>query len=381
MRPSSTLAIGTICALSLLSGGCPSSPTDGTSHESGLTTWNQTPVDVSQTPTDATPDDPNDPNDIIAAREIEPILPEAITLDVPELPEDTEVEGIKLTQAAPLEVSEGVYEHIAHTAGTVVHRFHRFADRSLALAARIYRDLDDPNQTQLTGSFHVAGETYEYKADFAAFDIDGDGADDGSGNAVDLPIAVRIWVDSGSADQRFLCALVTERPSTDHVGAGEIYVEPYLVRATQWSSLQIHVTYDRTDDAHKWNVADVAGRIHDGYALDIGQARVDVRSDPNDVVEKTVRAAFDFNRSPYSFGGFQAATHWTPGGDVFLVSAAAPKGKIDNLIDEVCVSRDDFQPTDDAACADFDTQDIELLDMPTPGAAAFPASFPQQPTF
>lgn len=317
-----------------------------------------------------------DPNATTVAGAIEQFLPTAVTLDIDELPEDPDAENGQT--GAPL---RNMYERVVRSSATIVHRFHRLADRALALGATVRDDMLDPNQTQVAGTFTVAGQQVSYKADFAAFDFDTDGTPDGSGNALDLPVALRIWADRGDGYQRFLCALITQKPATENLGSGQFYVRPIVALATAPDGVQVYVDYDRSSPAHRWNRAFVTGRIHPRYGLTIGLGRVDVRTDAGGDVEKTVRSAHEHTDNPYGFTTFQSAAHWLYGGTGLLVSATATGGETEVGFSNVCVSLTERALAAGGECDDFDTQDMELLDVPTGDETAFPTAFPEQPTF
>jgi hypothetical protein len=301
-------------------------------------------------------------------------LPTSVSLDIDELPED------EIDQTAQAFTPQNNYQRAVRSAATVVHRFQYLADRALALGATINTDLADEDQTQVSGSFTVAGPTFSYKADFAAFDIDGDGEADGSGNPVDTPIAVRMWVDRGTGYVRWLCALVDVKPSTDNFGRGELYLQPYALHNDTPSDVRIYINYDRTDETHRWNEAFVAGELHPEHRLATGTARVDVRASGSDT-EKTVRTSYDFQDNPYGFETFRSAVHYLRGGAGLLVSAVSSGGQLQIGFENICVVLADQTLAQNGECDDYDTQDMTLLDVPTGTESDLPADFPEQPTF
>lgn len=344
-----TLAVTTllICGMWLLLGGCPAGGTGATGTE-GTT-------------------DTNKPS---------AFLPSAVSLSIDELPEDADSESAESGQLV-----RNVYQRVVRSSATVIHRFYRAADRALALAAAMRDDMTSRSQTQVTGTFAVGGAAVSYKADFAAFDFDGDGTADGSGDAVNLPIALRIWTDSGSGYVRFLCALIAQKPSEDNYGTGQVCVLPSAVDPLAPAGMQVYVNYDRTDTSHGWNEAYVSGRVHPSYGLTIGRARVDVRTDTGGDVEKTVRSAYLFAENPYGFETFQSAAHWLVGGTGLLASARATGGTAQAEFTNICVDLEQQSLATGGQCDAFDTQDMTLLDVPTGSEADFPAAFPEEPTF
>ncbi len=323
-----------------------------------------------------TNDDDTAPSETV----VDPVLPSDVSLDIDELPEDSDTQTAKPMPSGQT-ATRVMYEHVVRSSATVVHRFHRLANQALALGARLHYDITEPDQTQVRGTFVAEGIEVAYKADFAAFDIDSNGVPDGSGNAVDLPIAIRIWTDMGRGYERLLCALITEKPSEVHLGAGTIHVRPDAAIASAPAGVQIRVEYDRTDPTHKWNVAYVSGRIHPRHELSIGTARVDVRSPDSATIEKTVRAAYRFAENLYGFESFRSAAHYVRGGVGLLLTAKSTGGLVQVDFDNVCTNIETQALATDGECDAFDLQDMTLLDAPTGNETDFPSDFPEEPTF
>src|SRR5439155_25373024 len=101
--------------------------------------------------------------------------------------------------------------------------------------------------------------------------------------------------------ERCLCALTPTRASADNAGAGQIYVNPAVVNPDIFANLQIHVVWDRTDAAHKWNEAFVIGQVGQYIVLSAGHERVDVRPLATDGTGKTIRSTDVFSQSPWAF--------------------------------------------------------------------------------
>ena len=310
------------------------------------------------------------------------VLPDAITLDISELgDEDTNAAKMKDETAARC-TGDPAIDRTLRAGVVVTHAFHRLADRALALGARIRNDIDDPTQTQVEGTFPVLGGTTAYKADFAAFDIDGDGTADGSGMANVEPVAIRIWTDSGAGYQPFMCALVTTRPTTSNLGAGEFFTMPSAAIPDAPADFFVHVVYDRTDPAHKWNEAFTTGHMRPNVSTSTAHHRVDVRTNANDQVERTIRSTSTFSEHPLGFADYSFAAHFKRGGTAVLLSGLSTGGTTQVNFSNVCV--DISSCTIDAggtACSDFDTQDMSFIDAAAASQLMFPADFPSTPTF
>lgn len=312
------------------------------------------------------------------------IMPGGLTLEISEVgDEDSNAAKSKDGEAARC-TGDPAIDRTLRAGVVVLHAFHRVADRALALGAKIKLDIVDPNQSQVEGQFMAFGEPVSYKADFSAFDIDGDGVADGSGMANVEPVALRMWVDKGDGNgfQQFLCALITTRPGTDNLGAGEIFCRPLAADKIASPDLQVRVTYDRTDPAHKWNDAYVSGRVRDEVQMSIGRHRIDVRGTEDGNVEKTIRSSTVFTQHPLGFANYQFAAHFQRGGGTVLLSGESTGGSTQVDFDNVCVDiASCIVDAGGSSCSAFDTQDMNFLDPPLGGEANFPADFPTSPTF
>jgi hypothetical protein len=303
-------------------------------------------------------------------------IPDGIELDIAEVPDESGKS--KVTDRC---TGLPQYDRTLRAGAGIIFAFHRFTDHSLALAAQIHNDITNAAATSVSGTFIVNGQEVAYVADFAAFDIDGDGIDDGSGQPGVEPVAMRVWVDRGMGFERFLCALVTTRPSTDNLGAGQMYVHPNAANADAFEDLNVHVEWNRTDANHKWNQATISGQIRDEVAVTIGQQRVDVRTNVDTSIEKTIRSTNLFSDSPSGFGTYAFAAHFLRGGTNVLMSGETTGGTFNVNFDSVCLDLEGCSiDVSGNGCAAFDTQDMSLLGEPTVGSADFPTGFPETPS-
>ncbi len=315
---------------------------------------------------------------IDATAKVAQLFPESIALDISELPDDSTDPGGK--SAPQFTEYLGIRRTLAASA-TIIGAFHNLADRSLALARRISIDMTDPAQVQVQGTFLVDLQPVLYKADFSAFDIDGDGAADGSGNAVDLPVAVRIWADRGEGYSQFLCALITTKPSLENLGAGRMFVRPNAARADAYADFQFQAVWDRTNAAHKWNEAFLTGQVAPQYAMSISHKRVDTRTYEDESVEKTVRSNSSLTMSYAGFEEYDFASHFRRFEPYVLLDAESTGGTLQVSLDDVCVDLMLGQVNEEGACDGLDLTDFTPLAEPNGDEPLFPAAFPAQPTF
>lgn len=304
------------------------------------------------------------------------IMPNALSIDISDLPDDTSSKEDLASQS-----SANFYRRTEISTAAIVNAFHRYADRSILVAKKIQANITDPNQTNVSGSFVLNGTTVSYKADFSAFDIDGDGVPDGSGTAAADPVAIRMWVDRGEGYQPFLCALITHRPANGNLGAGVLYAHPSAVFANASDTFQYEIQWDRTDDSHKWNLANLEGRAREFYTLTKGVARVDQRNEGGGVINKTVRANGFFSESSVRLDHLLTSVVYHPGSGQAMMSSNSSDGAASIAFTDSCVNLADFSENKDGACDTYDKQDDTFLAEPTGTEATFPADFPATPTF
>lgn len=315
---------------------------------------------------------------------VEAFLPDSIAEDLSDLPDDG-----ALDSAAPGRdggLSNGTFPNGLRVLGVskeLITGFHRLADAAIKLAGKVRFDLKDKGQTQVQGTFRVNEKVVGYKADFAAFDIDGDGQADGSGTPGTLPVAVRIWTDlgDGSGYQRFMCAVVTERRNEKHLGAGTLFVKPAAAAATSYPDTQIAVNWNRTGEDYRWQEAFISGQVGEQYAMSIGQQRVDTRYTSAGGVENTIRSNSALTKSPQGFTNVSFQTHYRRGSWNALVSGTATGGPVTLSVSNLCLNIKDQKVADPNECASFDVQDFTPLSAPLGTEEDFPADFPATPTF
>lgn len=317
------------------------------------------------------------PDDGADGAAVEAFLPADITLDIDELPSDEDSAKIVPRD----DVDPSGHRSSTRLTTNVIVAFQTLAARAMAVGASIREDLTNAAQAQVEAGFDIDGVEVGYKADFAAFDMDGDGFVEGSGSATEEPVAIRVWVNRGAGYERFFCALVTVRPSTDNIGAGTLMVRPAAVIDTAADDLQVLAQWDRTEADHRWNEAVIEGPLRQDTVITSARASVDVRDYSDGSMEKTVRLSGNLAVNPYGFTTFAAAAHYRRGGEGLLLSALASGGVFPIIFSNVCVNILTQALAIGGECGGFDLQDMNLLDAPAIGDAAFPADFPEAPTF
>ncbi|HKQ50011.1 MAG TPA: hypothetical protein VJZ71_18190 [Phycisphaerae bacterium] len=308
------------------------------------------------------------------------VLPSGLTLDISEFPDD-DVAPDTAKSAAEDRVFPSEHARVCHAAGAILHGFHRLLDRGLLLAAAINDDLVAPTNPHLEGSFEVSDRVVQYKADFSAFDIDGDGTADGSGQFDTEPVAIRLWVlaDDGTPS-RWLCGLITTRATPDNAGAGQVFLQPGVVHPLVNPDFKVHAQWDRTNPMHKWNEAYTVGRLRVNVDASAGHHRVDVETLAENTVQKTVRSTTTIADSDFLFSELRYAGRTNRGSRVALVNTEA-LGTPNVLVTGLCVSLEQCEPVPGDQCGSIDPSNMDFLPASSGGATDWPADFPDNPTF
>ena len=178
-----------------------------------------------------------------------------------------------------------------------------------------------------------------------------------------------------------MCALITQRPANGNLGAGQIYARPSAVFAAASPDFDYMLNWNRTDPAHKWNVAYLTGRARQFYTLSKGVYQVDQRTESDNTINKTVRANAFFSESDVRVSHLLDSVIFRSGAGKASMTSASSDGAASITFTDACVSLSDFSEVTDGSCDAFDKQDAALLPEPTGTETAFPADFPATPTF
>jgi hypothetical protein len=305
------------------------------------------------------------------------VLPSGIALDISEFPDDS-------TNADKEIVSDrtfaGDQERVCYVAGAILYGFHRLLDRGLALAAALNHDLEDPSDPHLQGSFFVGGQMVDYKADFSAFDIDGNGTADGSGRFDTEPVALRLWVIKNGVEIRLLCGLITTRATRESVGAGEVYLQPGVVLPLVNPDFKVFARWDRTDDAHQWNEAFTVGRLRVNVDSTAGHHRVDVDTFADGSIQKTLKSTTSISNSDFLFSELRYAARTLRGSGFALVNTEAA-GTPNVSVTGLCESIGQCVPAAGSNCAAIDSSGMDFLPASASGETEWPADYPESATF
>lgn len=305
------------------------------------------------------------------------VLPAALSLNIDEFPEDDTSE----TARGMMDIPSTGHGRFCVMGPTIIHRFDKLIDAGLTLAAGLNEDLADVQDTTLASTMLVRGVEVAYKADFAAFDIDGDGTADGSGTPDTAPVALRLWVDPrGTGEyEPFLCALLTTLPGDTDAGAGKMYVSPHVLNPSAKADFRAFISWDRTDQANLWNEAYFQGTLRTGYRMSASHSRVDLKTLEDGSVEKTLRNTGTLVDNPVGIGEMRFASRTIEGLGFGLLNAEAVGSGVEAQFN-ICTSLENcsMHPGD---CSTIDPDGMDYLQAPAGNETDWPADFPAAPTF
>ncbi len=314
------------------------------------------------------------------------VLPASLSLDISDFPDDTTNPDARIVNGATDSAAETgrdfahPHERPCRAAGAILHGYHRQLDRGMALAAWINRDLTDPENPFVEGTIPAGGRNWTYKADFSAFDFDGDDTLDGSGRFDTAPVAIRVWISKDDGPQRFLAALITALPEPEHPGAGALYIQPGVLHPRINADFMAYNLWDRTDSADRWSEAYTVGRLRRNIDAVAGHHRIEIVTLNDDSIQKTVRTTTTINESDFDISEFQIAARTVRGLGVALINTEIAGTPDDSVIGR-CISLTECGPADADDCADISTDGMEFLDPAVGDETDWPVDFPQEPTF
>ena len=172
------------------------------------------------------------------------ILPESIALDVDEL-DATEQSAAAAPSPSlsggsqPLEIAQSEADRTMTQLDEIMTRFAIIntmvtSAADVQVTGTIMWDTRVPGATIGAGGSRIpnpgsgAGTARDIKVDFSAFDYDGDGTADGTGNPTTAPVAMRVWVtDAAGTYQPAACGLIGVLPTASHPGSGHMVTLSY----------------------------------------------------------------------------------------------------------------------------------------------------------
>jgi hypothetical protein len=230
------------------------------------------------------------------------------------------------------------------------------------------------------------GAQIDIKIDFADFDLDGDGLNEGCvGHTAGLPICFRIWF---SGVQR-MAGLFTKFPTEDNLGAGEYRT---VIRGETGPDLYIAVTYDHSDPLVKSTeffekVVPPGAPIESDSALPNFHVQTS-QEGPDAIARKTLKMSIDNIEPDFSNdvtgtpADFKYIGRWREDNDFWSGSDTSQNIDIQNFSD-ICALISTGNPSNELNCVDMgiDVADIPFLDFLTTEDIRLPADFPASPTF
>jgi hypothetical protein len=301
------------------------------------------------------------------------LLPESVSLDVAEfadgggaglpyaneMPQEGSVESIGRESTRTLNQLDEIMRRFSQINPLITDPNVTQVSGTILWDTRVEGATQGPNQSRLPNPGAGTGEERLIKIDFAAFDFNGDGANEGSGLPLQAPVALRVWVTDGAGEFKpAACGLVTALATDDNAGAGALLTLSYARNAAgdiaiiQWSQAD-------PSDKRLWSWDEHPGMNGWGYSAFLVQHRV-----VGDLLEKTVKSNIDDNSVEARYYETASAGYCREGGGppVYLLLS-------------------DFSPATDADAQYVSTDDFDQLVLPNPNLFPWPDTFPLTPTF
>ena len=221
------------------------------------------------------------------------------------------------------------------------------------------------------------------KIDLRPFDFYGDGEIVGSGNATELPIALRAWIrlDDGSY-KRMVCGIITALPTGENNGAGALMaMDPGPAgcegaqQFLQWSQADPSDKMVLILDQH---VEQIGGEDMVGYAYFLVTQR-----DVDGHVEKTIKTTHNVKNSEVGFDTYNYLARWYTDADalVFTDDMDAADGSEVLPRDNVYASLVTFDAADPSAALGVSISDFQFPGLPMADDLAWPEDFAESPSF
>ncbi|HUW81607.1 MAG TPA: hypothetical protein VMZ31_02275 [Phycisphaerae bacterium] len=222
------------------------------------------------------------------------------------------------------------------------------------------------------------------KIDLRPFDFYGDGEVIGSGNATELPIALRVWIrrDTGSYE-RMVCGVITALPTEDSNGAGVLMVmDP--APDDELDGAQRFVQWSQADPSDKMvlildrRVEQIGGEDTMGYAYFLVTQR-----DVGSHVEKTIKTTHNVKNSEVGFDTYNYLARWYTDADALVFSDDMDAADGSEVLprDEVCASLITFEAADASAALGVSTSDFQFPGLPMAEDLSWPEAFGATPGF
>lgn len=226
--------------------------------------------------------------------------------------------------------------------------------------------------------------TFNVKIDFADFDLDDNGADEGcSGHTATLPICFRVWLDG----ERFMAGKFTQYPTETNPGSGEFRIGVNSDVDAAGEDLFVASVYDHSNASDKATELFMAGfqtfdETSDAFLavhIELDQEGADATARKTiNVNGDTGPSASQTDHLEYLGRYLENADFW--GGSSTVVTSG---GTTASFSDVCAVISTGNEATDPDSCEDLniDVGGVAFTDPVTVSDIAFPSDFPSSPTF
>lgn len=238
--------------------------------------------------------------------------------------------------------------------------------------------------TTFTGVVSDETGTFDVKIDFADYDLDGDGGDEGcSGHTAALPVCFRVWLDG----DRFMAGLFTQYPTETNPGAGEFRVGLNSALTAAGEDLLFSAVYNHFDPEDKATELFTAGtQTADPTSDAFLAAHIELTQEGEDATaRKTVNVNADVGPNAFQTDHLEYVGRYLENRDFWSGSAIATTaaGGSGTFTDVCAVISTGNAASDPDSCEDLD---IDVGGIAFTDAVAFsdvqlPDDFPAAPTF
>lgn len=274
----------------------------------------------------------------------------------------------------------GTYSDLIASGADLAQSVNELVDATLT----IFRTLSIPvstSQVNYETSVTEDGQVFEIKIDFADYDFDDDGSDEGcAGHTASLPICFRLWIN----DTRFMVGMFDQYPTEENPGAGIFHVGMNSDLDDAGTDLFFGVIYDHIDSERLATDLSVIGNATIDSENQFIAAHITLDQDgPDATALKTINADADIGPTIAQTDSALYVGQFLEDENYWSGSSVATSGGETVSFFNVCALISTGNEANRDFCLDLgiDVAGIDFVDPVTLGDVAFPVDFPATPTF
>ncbi len=308
------------------------------------------------------------------------IFPRSVRIDTSKIQSQESASG---GSSAALVGSGGTFSEVIAAGADLADATNELLDAIL----EAIRDLSitiSSTTTTFQGTIIDEAGTFNVKIDFADFDLDGDGDDEGcSGHTATLPICFRVWLDG----ERFMVGRFTQYPTETNPGSGEFRIGVNSDVDDAGEDLFVATVYDHSDAEDKTTELFMAGlQTFDPTTDAFLAVHIELNQEgPDATARKTVNANADTGSSASQTDHLEYIGRYLENADFWGGSSTVrTSGGATASFSDVCaVISTGNEASDPDSCEDrnIDVGGVAFTDPVTASDVAFPSDFPLSPTF